>query len=189
VPTPETVNRRPLIAAATLLGIGMGGFVDGILFHQLLQLHNLLSAPGYYPKTGVDPHQLVVNLEINMFWDGLFHAFTWLMTAAGLALLWRAGQRPDVPWSTRTLVGGLALGWGLFNLVEGVIDHHILHIHHVTETENHLVWDLAFLASGVLLMVIGLTVIRSGRRDRISRGAPFAGGGTFVHGTAGRAAP
>jgi uncharacterized membrane protein len=168
-PSGQTTH-RPLIAAATLLGIGLGGFVDGIVFHQLLQLHNMLSAPGYYPKIGVDPQRLVVNMEINMFWDGLFHVFTWIMTASGLALLWRVGQRSDVPWSTKTLVGGLALGWGLFNLVEGIIDHHILHIHHVTETENHLTWDLTFLASGVLLIAIGWSLIRSGQRDTTARG-------------------
>ena len=81
----DTTTCRPLIAAGTLLGIGMGGFVDGIVFHQLLQVHNMLSAQ--YPTTGLDAERLVVNLEINMFWDGLFHVFTWVMTALGLALL------------------------------------------------------------------------------------------------------
>ena len=167
-------DRRPLIAAATLLGIGLGGFVDGILFHQLLQFHNMLSGSDYYPKTGLPAEQIVVNMEINMFWDGLFHVLTWTMTVAGLAMLWRAGQRSDVPWSTRTLLGGLALGWGLFNLVEGVIDHHILHIHHVTETANHLVWDLTFLGSGVVLMLIGMAMIRAARHDTAPRGASIA---------------
>jgi uncharacterized membrane protein len=166
----ERMTRRPLIAAGTLLGIGMGGFVDGIVFHQLLQVHNMLSAQ--YPTTGlVDAERLVVNLEINMFWDGLFHAFTWVMTALGLALLWKAVQRRDVPLSTRTFVGSLAIGWGLFNLVEGIIDHHLLHIHHVTETHNHLIWDLAFLASGLLLIGIGWTMIHAGRRDSAPRTA------------------
>jgi len=169
--TSSSLDRRPLIAAAALLGIGMGGFVDGIVFHQLLQLHNMLSAPGYYPKTGVPPEKLVVNMQINMFWDGLFHTLTWIMTASGLALLWRCGQRSDVPWSTPTLLGGLSLGWGLFNLVEGIIDHHILHIHHVVESENHLIWDLAFLGSGVALIILGLTLINSGSRDSAVRGA------------------
>ena len=161
----DTTTRRPLIAAGTLLGIGMGGFVDGIVFHQLLQVHNMLSAQ--YPTTGVDAERLVVNLEINMFWDGLFHAFTWVMTALGLTLLWKAVRRPGAPLSTRTFVGSLALGWGLFNFVEGIINHHLLHIHHVTETHNHLIWDLAFLASGLLLMGIGWTMTCAGRRDSI----------------------
>jgi len=157
----DMMTRRPLIAAGTLLGIGMGGFVDGILFHQLLQFHSMLSAQ--VTRT------TVAGLEINMFWDGLFHVLTWTMTALGLALLWKAVQRRDVPLSTKTLVGSMALGWGLFNLVEGIIDHHLLHIHHVTETENHLIWDLAFLASGLLLIGIGATMISAGRKDAIAR--------------------
>ncbi len=86
-------------------------------------------------------------------------------TAAGLALLWRAALRRDIPLSTKTLVGAMILGWGLFNLVEGIIDHHILHIRHVTETDNHLIWDLAFLASGVVMIVVGWLVIGRRRDD------------------------
>lgn len=153
----DTTTRRPLIAAGTLLGIGMGGFVDGIVFHQLLQVHSMLSAQV--------TRSTVAGLEINMFWDGLFHVLTWTMTALGLALLWKAVKRGDVPLSTKTLVGSMALGWGLFNLVEGIIDHHLLHIHHVTETDNHLIWDLAFLASGLLLIGIGATMISAARKD------------------------
>ena len=162
----DGLDRRPLLAAGTLLGIGMGGFVDGITFHQILQLHNMLSA--------VRPPTTLVNVEIAMVWDGLFHALTWTMTALGLTLLWRAGQRPDVPWSTRTLVGSLSLGWGLFNLVEGIIDHHILNIHHVVERPGHLTWDLAFLGSGVVLIVVGLRVIAAGRNDAVVRGQPLS---------------
>src|SRR4051812_1049719 len=109
-------DRRPLIAAGTLMGSGLGGFVDGILFHQILQLHGMLSAR--YPRVGVDAATALVNVEINMFWDGLFHACTWIMTTLGLALLWRVVQRREGPLSTRTFVGSLSMGWGLFNLVE-----------------------------------------------------------------------
>ena len=157
------VDRNPLIAAGIILGVGMGGFLDGIVLHQLLQVHNMLSAK--YPPT------TLVNAEINMFWDGLFHSFTWIMTAIGLALLWRCGQRADVPWSTRTLMGSLALGWGLFNLVEGIIDHHLLGIHHVVEKLGQSVWDLAFLAlGGLALIFVGWALIRTGRNDIAVRG-------------------
>jgi uncharacterized membrane protein len=148
------MNRRPLIAAGTLLGIGMGGFVDGIAFHQILQLHNMLSA--------VRPPTTLVNVEINMFWDGLFHALTWTMTALGVALLWRAGGRADVPRSTRTFVGSLPLGWGIFNLVEGVIDHYLLNVHHVYERLGRSAYDAAFLASGIVLIILGWWLLRSG---------------------------
>jgi uncharacterized membrane protein len=161
------VDRNPLIVAGTLLGAGMGGFVDGIVLHQLLQVHNMLSAK--YPRTSL------VNAEINMFWDGIFHAATWTLTAIGLALLWRCGQRADVPWSTRTFVGSLVMGWGVFNLVEGIIDHHILNVHHVVEKLGTSVWDLAFLGiGGVVMIIVGWALIRSGRNDVTVRGESLA---------------
>ena len=147
----DRINRRPLIAAATTLGIGMGGFVDGILFHQILQWHGML--------TSVHPPTSITNIEINMFWDGLFHIVTWTMTALGLALLWRAMTRPDASHSTQTLLGSTAMGWGIFNVVEGIIDHHILHIHHVTETADHLAWDIGFIVFGLVLIGVGATLI------------------------------
>ena len=156
----HATTRRPLISAGTALGIGLGGFVDGIVLHQLLQTHNMLSARR--------PKDSVVNMEINMFWDGLFHAFTWLMTALGVWLLWRAVTRRDVQLSGRTLFGAMVFGWGLFNLVEGVIDHHVLHLHHVVERLGVSAWDWAFLGvGGVGFILLGLAIMRSAPgRDR-----------------------
>lgn len=150
-------HRGALIAAGTLLGTGLGGFVDGIVLHQILQWHHMLSSR-------IAPVDLVA-LKYNMFWDGLFHAFTWVVTAVGLGLLWRAGLKGNVPWSTRTFAGSLSLGWGMFNLVEGIIDHQILGLHHVHPGAGQLAWDLGFLASGALLAAGGGALIRAGRRD------------------------
>jgi uncharacterized membrane protein len=105
-------------------------------------------------------------MKYNMLFDGLFHAMTWLMTVAGLGLLWHAGRKPEVPWSSRTFVGSLALGWGLFNFVEGLINHQILGLHHVHPGANQLAWDVAFLLSGVLLIAAGSWSMRSARRER-----------------------
>ena len=151
------VNRRPLVSAGLLIGVGMGGFVDGIVFHQILQIHNMLSARR--------PPTTVVNIETNMVWDGIFHAFMWTMTALGIWLLFRAGRRAEVPWSGRVLSGALIAGWGLFNLVEGLIDHHILRVHHVVERLGQSVWDWVYLASGVLFLVVGWLIIRSDQGD------------------------
>jgi uncharacterized membrane protein len=144
---------RPLIAAGTLLGIGMGGFVDGILFHQILQLHSMVS--------NRVPRDTLVNEQINMFWDGMFHAFTWCAVAFGIVMLWRAVTRGGVILSGKALCGSSIFGWGLFNLVEGTIDHEILQLHHVYQNGSHLLWDMVFLASGVVLIGVGLVTIRS----------------------------
>ena len=158
----KATHHGPLISAGILLGTGLGGFVDGILFHQILQWHNMLSS--------VRPPIDLVTMKYNMVWDGLFHAFTWVMTALGLARLWSAGKRADVPWSTRTFVGSLSLGWGLFNLVEGTIDHQIMGIHHVHPGEEQLAWDLTYLALGLGLIGIGWLLTRAGRDDDTPRG-------------------
>ena len=142
-------------APALLMGLGLGGFVDGILLHQILQWHNMLSSK--LPPTNL------VDMKVNMVWDGLFHAVTWTVTVLGVALLFRAGRRADVPWSARVLVGGMAAGWGLFNFVEGLIDHQLIGIHHVHPGANQLAWDIAFLASGVILLALGFALIQSDR--------------------------
>lgn len=58
----------------------------------------------------------------------------------------------------------MLVGWGIFNLVEGVIDHTILGLHHVREGGNELPWDLGFLAFGAALIVGGWLLVRSGER-------------------------
>jgi uncharacterized membrane protein len=157
VPTAHTTHleaprRAPLVQAGLLLGIGLGGFVDGILLHQILQWHNMLSSR-------VPPTTLVA-MKYNMIWDGLFHMLAWVVTAIGVALLFRAGRRADTLWSGRVLVGAMLGGWGLFNFVEGLIDHQLLGIHHVHPGADQLAWDLGFLASGIVMMLAGAALAR-----------------------------
>jgi uncharacterized membrane protein len=147
-------SRRLPLSPGVLLGIGLGGFVDGIVLHQVLQWHHMLTSAGYPPDS-------VQNLTLNTLADGLFHASTWIATAIGLYLLHRAvgaGHR----WSGRRLLGGMAIGWGGFNLVEGIVDHHVLGLHHVKETAaSPLLWDLGFLVFGALLVVVGWALART----------------------------
>jgi uncharacterized membrane protein len=151
-------QRRRLIGAGILLGIGLGGFFDGIVLHQILQWHHVLTNQGNYPAT------TVAGLQVNTLWDGLFHAFTFLMTVVGLWLLWSVARQTHDPWSSRRLIGLLLTGWGIFNLVEGLVNHQILGIHHVNEKasrEQWLWWDLAFLAWGAVMLLGGWAVVRA----------------------------
>jgi uncharacterized membrane protein len=160
----ETTERRTrLIWAGLLLGIGLGGFFDGIVLHQILQWHHLLSSQGNFPP------DTVPGLRVNTLWDGLFHAVTYIATVAGLFLLWSAARRPHPPWSTKLLIGLLLMGWGAFNLVEGLIDHQLLGIHHVNETaprEQWLLWDLGFLAWGAIMLIGGWFLARAGEAEQ-----------------------
>ena len=157
----STEQPRQSRAAGVLLGVGMGGFVDGIVLHQILQWHHMLTSEGDYPPTTVR------GLETNTLWDGLFHAFTWAAVGAGIWILWRVARERGWSLGGRWLLGWMLVGWGAFNLVEGVVDHQLLGIHHVRDDlGGPLSWDLAFLALGVLLVIAGWVLARSDDQRR-----------------------
>jgi uncharacterized membrane protein len=137
------------IRAGALLGVGLGGFADGIVLHQIAQWHNMGSA--------VLPPNTMEAMSQNMVWDGLFHAATWVITLIGVYLLWAdAGRHPrgETPGG---FTGQMIFGWGGFNLVEGLIDHHLLNLHHVRDLPVHVpLYDWLFLGIGGFgLLAIG----------------------------------
>lgn len=158
----ESRNRSGLlVAAGILIGAGLlAGFVDGILLHEILQWHHMV--------TSVRPATDLSSLEANTLGDGLFHVGTWMLTVIGIVLLWLAGGRSDVPWSPKIFGGSLLLGAGLFDCIEGLIDHQILGIHHVKPGPNQLAWDIGFLVLGAVLFLIGWMVLRSGQKETSS---------------------
>ncbi len=91
---------RSIKRYAVLLGFALGGFFDGIMLHQVLQWHHLLSlVPG------------MNDLRTQILWDGLFHILMYVLAVIGLAGLWRAGrERID----RRRLAILLLLGFGIW---------------------------------------------------------------------------
>jgi uncharacterized membrane protein len=144
------------VLPTVLLGIGLGGLFDGIVLHQILQWHHMLSAH--------TPPDSLPNLELNTLGDGLFHASTWLVTAVGLFLLWGAVRGGGAPLGWWRLLGGLLAGWGGFNVVEGVVDHHILELHHVRPGPDELLYDVGFLVWGAAMLIGGILLLR--RKER-----------------------
>ena len=151
-------NRRPLLVAGIVLGLGQAGFFDGIVIHQLLQWHHMF--------TNVETDRTVAGLELNMLGDGLFHLFDYLLTLTGIGLLWRVAIREDISHSTATFVGALLIGAGLFDFIEGLIDHQILGIHHVKPGPHEFAWDMGFLALGISLIMLGRFIIEIDNEDR-----------------------
>jgi uncharacterized membrane protein len=153
--TTTTAPKTP----AFMLGLGLGGFIDGIVLHQILQWHHMLTG-----DNGGEPMDTLAGLETNTLVDGFFHLTTWILVATAMLLTVRAWQRRELapPW--RTHFGLLLAGWGTFNLVEGLIDHQLLGIHHVRDDlGGPLGWDLGFLAFGVALVGTGLALARAGQ--------------------------
>lgn len=132
-------NGRVFWAGVTL-GAGLGGFFDGIVLHQLLQWHHLVS--NVYPPNSVN------NLQTNTLWDGILHAGTWILTLVGVLVLLKAVRERGSSWSWQAVWGGLLAGFGLFNVIEGLVNHFLLQIHHVRPGPDMLFYDLGFLALG-----------------------------------------
>ena len=151
--TGSSHGRPTLATPGVLLGVGLGGFIDGILLHQVLQWHHLLTSTSQHPSTTVS------GLEANTLADGLFHLVTYLFVIAGVYLIWRDGRAGRSATAPR-LAGSMLVGWGAFNLVEGVVDHQVLAIHHVNPQSSVVAWDLAFLLFGAALVATGLAVAR-----------------------------
>jgi uncharacterized membrane protein len=153
-------RQLPPRAFGLLFGLGLGGFVDGILLHQILQWHHMLSSVPSHPVT------TLAGLEVNILADGFFHVVTWLLVVAAsitTIVAWRQGRlAPNFSFH----FGLVLAGWGIFNLVEGLIDHQILGVHHVRDDLGApLSWDLGFLAFAVLLIAGGWLVHRRGVRS------------------------
>ncbi len=148
------------IWGTVFLGLGLGGFFDGIVLHQILQWHHMMSQ--------VEPVTTVAGLKINTLADGLFHGATYLFTLLGIWLVWSDPRPLHLRLATRLLIGGVLAGWGLFNLLEGIVDHEILGIHHVNETvpqSQWLYWDVGFLVWGAIMLIGGLMLLRAGDRE------------------------
>jgi uncharacterized membrane protein len=154
----------PSRASGLLYGLGLGGFVDGIVLHQVLQWHHMVSDVDAYPT------DTVAGLEVNTLADGLFHVATWLLVLAASVTgvkAWGEGRLAP-SWSFH--FGLILTGWGIFNVVEGIVDHHILSVHHVRDDlGGPLSWDIAFLAFSALLVIGGWMLHQRGAASMQSR--------------------
>jgi len=151
---PQAAQRR-WMRGGVLLGLGIGGFFDGIVLHQILQWHHMVSA--------VRPPDTLENLRLNTLGDGLFHLAAYVFTLLGAGLLWSGLRGSGARWRTSAFVGTLLFGFGLFNVVEGLVNHHLLGIHHVRPGPYQLAYDIGFLVWGAAMLVVGWRLMQAGR--------------------------
>src|SRR4051795_7041623 len=100
--------------AGVLIGVGVAGFVDETVFHQLLHWHH------FYDRS--TPAAGLVS-------DGLFHAFGWFAVVIGLVLVADTARRAAL--SGRGLTGGILLGAGVFQLYDGTVQHKLMRLHQI----------------------------------------------------------
>lgn len=136
------------ICGSFLLGIGLTGMLDGIIFHQILQWHSTY---------------MFTNRFYQIVSDGLFHLFVTAIIVWGAIVLWRSHPN-DQMHRNPFFMSGILLGGGSFNFVEGIINHHILRIHHVKPGENQLFYDLGYDFVALLMIIIGWILYMRSRK-------------------------
>ena len=142
---------RALAWAGAWIGVALAGFLDGILLHQVLQWHHMVSAVDDDPA-------------LNTLADGLFHAGAYAVAVIGLVQLWRARRDFGGQRRAQGFLGAVLIGAGTFNLLEGLINHHLLGIHHVRQgSPDELAWDLGFLAVSAIILAVGWHLLRAAR--------------------------
>ncbi len=130
-----------------LFGIGLIAFVDEMVFHQLLRWHHFYD---------------LATTDIGLISDGLFHAFSWFATIAGLFLFADLRRRNGV-WLTRWW-GGVLLGAGIFQLYDGIVQHKLMRIHQIRYVENVIVYDIIWNIFSVALIIAGSILVARTRQ-------------------------
>jgi uncharacterized membrane protein len=127
--------------AAALLGVAAMAALDEIVFHQLLGWHH------FYDGS---------TLRVGILTDGLLHAFELVAAVAGVFLLLDARRTGGV--DGRVAGAGSAVGAGVFQLWDGVVDHKVLRLHQVRYDVDLLPYDLVWNLGGLALLVIGIAL-------------------------------
>lgn len=140
--TPDnTAAIRTARLTGSVLGVGLMGAADEILFHQLLQWHNFYVHSADYWRVAS---------------DGFFHLFTTSLLGLAAFLLWRQRRHFSTLTSSRPFWSGLFFGAGGFQIFDGVVNHKLLRLHPVREgAENILLYDAGWVFSGLLLLYCG----------------------------------
>ncbi|OHV78831.1 DUF2243 domain-containing protein [Rhizobium sp. LCM 4573] len=147
IANPGRTFSRRFELAGFALGFGLGGFFDGILLHQILQWHHLLS--------GIEEARQ--DIRVLILTDGLFHILMYAITGVGLWLLvCTRGEFAGVG-ADRRLLANAIFGFGIWHILDAVLSHWILGIHRIRmDVDNPLLWDLLWFAVfGLAPLAIG----------------------------------
>lgn len=148
-------HQRSFHWAGYCIGFALGGFFDGILLHQILQWHHLLSAIQRAPFS---------DLRVQMLADGLFHAAMYLIAVVGLWSLVRARHVFLLKGADRLLMANVMIGFGAWHVIDAVLSHWIFGLHHIRMDVSHpVLWDLLWFALFGVLMLTGGYLMRQWR--------------------------
>ncbi len=141
-----------------LLGFAVAGLLEAILLRHILQWHHLLL--GF--QWGA-----LQRMSAQVLADRLFVVALCVVALGGLWSLWGGRHSPDI-LAGRRLLSHAMIGFGAWNVLEGLLAHWFLSLHRVRmAAENPLIWDLLWFAIlGLVPLVLGLLLSRGRGIDR-----------------------
>ncbi|MVO98327.1 DUF2243 domain-containing protein [Paenibacillus lutrae] len=139
-------SRRNL-GSGFLFGLGLVGFIDETVFHQLLHWHH------FYDKSTSD---------IGLVSDGFFHAFSWFATIGAL-FMFADLRRRNALMPTRWW-GGVLLGGGIFQLYDGTIQHKLMRLHQIRYVDNVIAYDIVWNVTAIAMILAGIVLILQSRK-------------------------
>lgn len=143
---------RRTIWSGGLAGVGLAAFIDETVFHQLLHWHH------FYDKS---------TPAVGLVSDGFFHAFGFTAMVVGLFLMADALRRGSfVPKRWRA---ALLLGWGGFQLYDGIVQHKIFRLHQIRYHVTVWPYDLTWNGIAAIMIIVGALLLRG-------RAAPASSG-------------
>ncbi|QDZ29476.1 DUF2243 domain-containing protein [Noviherbaspirillum sp. UKPF54] len=144
-------QKRRFNWAGYLLGFALGGFFDGILLHQILQWHHLLSGITRAPFD---------QAEVQILADGVFQAGMCVIAALGMRKLLQARYVLIDRAFDRVLAADVLIGFGVWHVADGILSNWLLGLHHVRmDAADFAWWDvLWFLLFGVLVVTAGIAL-------------------------------
>ncbi len=154
---------RSGVASGVLTGAGVAAFLDETVFHQLLRWHHL------YDRS---------TTAAGIISDGIFHAVGTAALVVGLFLY--ADLQRRGAFAARRWIGATVLGWGAFQLYDGLVQHKVLRLHQVRYDVELLPYDLAWNGAALVGIAVGAVLVRRRPGTRATAASPAAGttGGT-----------
>lgn len=137
---PVTARGRNL-SAGVFLGLGSVAFLDEVVFHQLLHWHH------FYDRS---------SSSMGLVSDGLFHAFSWFATVAGLLMM--VGLARDAKFAKLTFSAGMLTGAGFFQLYDGLVQHKLLGLHQIRYGVPLLPYDVVWNVVAAVMLAAGIAL-------------------------------
>ena len=145
---PARLESQRSAWSGVLAGVGVAGFIDEAVFHQLLHWHH------FYDRS---------TATAGLVSDGLFHAFSWFAIVGGLFLL------ADLRCQGRLWVArwwaGLLIGLGAFQLYDGTIQHKLMRLHQIRYHVSIWPYDALWNALAGVVLIAGIALFMRASRS------------------------